>query len=366
MRSSHGQAPVARQWLASGLAGSEDGRGSRTVKLIETHFAWVLLCDRHAYKIKKPVSQGSMDYRTLAGRGRGCRAELRLNRRLAPDVYQAVVPVVQTRGGALALGRRGRVVEWLVKMRRLPASGMLDWRLSHGTVAAADLDRVMARLTSFFDTARPMPLADRAFVARLAARAKRTARELRRPEFRLGRQRIDRILRIQLDLIRRGVLAARGGQVIEGHGDLRPEHIYVGSAQRRACVIDCLEFDLDLRRVDPVEEMGFLMLECTRMGRPDVATQLLARYRRHGSDPVADSLVHLYASCSAMNRAQIAIWHLRDRTLSAPPSHWRGRARSYLADALAQAQLARREFRREHPAPRPSRHRHPPVARRPW
>src|ERR1039458_9311839 len=99
------------------------GRAGR-IEVIETHFAWVFLTPARAYKLKKPVRYRSMDYRTLARRERGCRNEIRLNRRLARSAYLGVVPVVLRKDGSLGLGRGERIVDWVVKMRRLAARRM--------------------------------------------------------------------------------------------------------------------------------------------------------------------------------------------------------------------------------------------------
>jgi len=117
----------------------------RAVEIIETHFAWVFLAGDRVYKFKKPLLQATMDYRTLARRGRACREELRLNRRLAPHVYLRVVPLLRASSGSLSLRPRqasgAMVVDWLVQMRRLRASRMLDRLISAGAVHGADLAR---------------------------------------------------------------------------------------------------------------------------------------------------------------------------------------------------------------------------------
>lgn len=105
--------------------------GTAGPTIIETHFAWVILGRRTVFKLKKPLRHGRMDYRSLAQRRRGCRAELVLNRRASPDVYQCVLPISVARSGELRLGRSARTVDWLVQMKRLPAQCMMDAILAH-------------------------------------------------------------------------------------------------------------------------------------------------------------------------------------------------------------------------------------------
>ena len=123
----------------------------RYVEAIETHFAWVFLAGRYAYKLKKPVRQAAMDYRRLAARERGCREELRLNRRFAPNAYLGVVPLT-VRNGSLVIGAGGPVVDWLVKMRRLSPEGMLDHTLRHRALSRTELDRLCSRLVHALGT----------------------------------------------------------------------------------------------------------------------------------------------------------------------------------------------------------------------
>ena len=96
------------------------GGCTRRVETIETHMSWVFLTDAHAYKLKKPVHQDLFDFRSLAARRHYCEEELRLNRRLAPDVYLGIAVLSIDRLGRLHLGQHGTVVDWLVRMRRLP------------------------------------------------------------------------------------------------------------------------------------------------------------------------------------------------------------------------------------------------------
>ena len=109
-----------------------------SVETIETHFAWVFLLGERAYKLKKPVNVPGMDLSTLDARRLSCAEELRLNRRLAPDVYLDVVPLVRAADATLRVGGEGAIVDWLVRMRRLPAALMLDRAIAAGTASAGE------------------------------------------------------------------------------------------------------------------------------------------------------------------------------------------------------------------------------------
>lgn len=308
-----------------------------SVQTIETHFAWLFLAGERVYKLKKPLRQGSMDYRTVALRERACRAELELNRRLAPQVYRRLVALGRARDGHLTL-RAGapQVVDWLVQMRRLPAARMLDRAIAERSVSAQDLDRVVARLAVFFQQAEPLPMSDRTYRALTRREIRHSARELRAPDLALRAGRVNRVTQLQLAWLARhgALLRGRAATLRNGHGDLRPEHVFLGSPRYRVCVIDCLEFNSQLRRLDPAEEVAFLVLECARLGAARLGRELLSRYARVMNDPVPPALMAFYMSRRAVVRAQIAAWHVRDPQFFDQARQWRTRAYSYLDDAL--------------------------------
>lgn len=313
--------------------------GSRRVTVIETHFAWVFLTRRHAWKLKKPLRHWPLDYRILASRRRGCRAELELNRRLAPGVYLDVVPLTVDRDGALGLGVPGRIVDWLVKMRRLPAARMLDRALVHGRVDDADLEAVARLLVDFYARARRVGGGPQAYLRRLRGRVAANRRALCALDLGLDATRVREITGAQLALLAAAsrLLGARAGCLVDGHGDLRPEHVFIG---RPACVIDCLEFSAGLRSFDPLEELAFLAVECERLGAPRVARSLLVHYRRLSGDDAPEALVELYMSQRAVTRAKISAWHLRDPRV-VDDRRWRECAHRYLAQAARHLRLAR-------------------------
>jgi aminoglycoside phosphotransferase family enzyme len=143
------------------------------------------------------------------------------------------------------------------------------------------------------------------------------------------------VRRLEAFLVRRRSLLrqrVRERRIVDGHGDLRPEHVYTPGVPR---IIDCLEFRPDLRQLDPVSELAHLALECRRLGRRSIGPTLLRRYRERTGDRPPPELVHLYGALNAVIRARIAIEHLAD-----PGSRTReeliGRADGYIAIAAAE------------------------------
>lgn len=306
------------------------GAGTRRVETVETHMSWVFLTDTHAYKRKKPVRQDLFDFRSLPARRHYCEEELRLNRRLAADVYLGIEALSLDRYGQLHLGEHGAVVDWLVKMRRLPRERMLDYALLHGGAGAADLRRVAARLAAFYRGCTPVMLDPAAYRAALRRNIGLTLRELSRRAWGLPAERVAALCQAQLAVLehRRGWFERRalGGKIVEGHGDLRPEHVFLGPPPR---IIDCLEFSRVLRLADPADELGFLALECERLGAPAAGALLLDAWSAISGDVPGAALVHFYQSYRAGTRARIAIRHLAEEQFRDSPE-WPRRALHYL------------------------------------
>lgn len=303
----------------------------RAVEIVETHLSWVFLTDRHAYKLKKPVRYDhSPDFSTPELRRRDCDEEVRLNRRLARDVYLGVVALTLEPIQGLGVGGAGEPIDWLVWMRRLPADRMLDELIRRGTIEEPDVRAVALQLAKFYAKARPNDIAAPAYRRRLEEGVRSDCRELCCPEFGLPGDRVKTVADGQLAFLeRRAELfdqRVREGRIVEGHGDLRPEHICLAS---EPAIIDCLEFSRDLRIVDPADELAFLALECERLGNPAVGRWFLDTYSKVTGDEPSKALLRFHRTYRALRRAKIAAWHLRDPSVR-DHGRWRERARRYL------------------------------------
>jgi aminoglycoside phosphotransferase family enzyme len=300
------------------------------VEIVETHFSWVFLTDTRAYKLKKPVRGEGFDFRSIAARRRNAVTETRLNRRLAPDVYLGVVPMTLGRDGELALGGTGPVVDWLIKMVRLDAGRTLEQYLKRRDLNRIAIAVLARRLAAFYAGARRVRLAPALFATRVKrelAACHRAFRSAGKPHL-LHAMNLSRRCLISF-LNRHGALfheRLRRGRFVDGHGDLRPEHIYLNGTPR---IIDCLEFRGDLRIVDPVGEIAYLAVECRRLGDRRVERELLRCYRQRTGDAPPPELFRFYATLNALIRARIAVQHLSEPG-ARPPAEWLGRAAEYL------------------------------------
>ncbi len=315
-----------------------------TVIVRETHMSWVFLAGERVYKLKKPVCFPYLDFSTMDRREQACRAELHLNRRLAPDVYLDVPPLVWT-GCGLAINARGTPIDWLVCMRRLDERHMLDRLISDHLLQPKDVDHLADVLARFYRTSPPVLCGPDVYISGLRRTMAYNKRVLLDPRFNLPSGLVRRIDRCQHVFLNRygSAIAARVRQrrIVEGHGDLRPEHICFDNRLR---IIDCLEFNARLRFVDPFDEIAYLALECERLGAGWAGRALRRRMVHKLRDGPTDALFEFYTCYRAMLRTRLAIAHLYEEH-PRTPEKWPRLAIDYLQLALRSARRLERSFK---------------------
>jgi aminoglycoside phosphotransferase family enzyme len=300
------------------------------------------------YKLKKPVRFPFLDFTTLKAREFFCREEVRLNRRLAPGVYLGLA-ALQWHDGAfslvpearLQLPAHGKTVDWLVCMLRLPESQMLHQLIKQGRVAPAEIDALVAVLGAFYRAAPAVALIPSSYLARFQSGQAANREVLLRPQFgrpdaALALDRLDAALMQHAGLLQG---RATAGRVLDGHGDLRPEHVCL---QAPPVVIDCLEFNPQLRQTDPFDELAYLSLECGLLGAPWIGPRLVSGCAAELGDSPAPALLQLYTAYRALVRARLCMAHLLD-TQPRTPEKWPPLASRYIACALAAMHVLTRQ-----------------------
>ena len=279
------------------------------VEIRETHISVVFLVGDRAYKLKKPLLLPFVDYSTPARRRHMCEEELRLNRRLAPDVYLGVSSVVIDKSGSATLKAPDDplAVDYIVVMRRFDERRALAALITHEGVGRQTLESVGARLAEFHARADAIGAED-ATAALHAALAENTDTLMAlapNPDF---ARRVAGLERFGLAFFatRREELEARArnGRVRDGHGDLRAEHVLL---EHGVEVVDCVEFDPALRIVDVACDIAFLTMDLERLGAPAAAEAVLAGYRAVGGDAGDDALVAFFSAYRALVRAKVAL-----------------------------------------------------------
>ncbi len=277
-----------------------------TVEVIHTHGSVVFLVGEHVYKFKRPVDLGFLDYSSFERRVAMCEAEVELNRRLAPAVYHGVVMLRDGPQGPW-LGDTGAPLEPAVHMRRLPDDVTMAHRVATDTLTRGDIVRVAEVLRRFHATARRGPdvraWAEPEPVERNAADNFAALRE--RPEL-CPPALLERLAIVDAERWHalRDCVARRAPLACEGHGDLRLEHVYLMPPDGEPWVVDCVEFDLRLRAVDPVCDLAFLAMDLQCHGAWWAAEQLW-QASLDDDDRDARALVPSYVAYRSLVRAKV-------------------------------------------------------------
>ena len=291
-----------------------------SISILETHISFIVLTGTFAYKIKKPVDFGFLDFTTLEKRRFFCQEELRLNARLAPQIYLDVVPIGGT-GEAPRVGEGAQAIEYAVKMLEFPQEALADRTLARGELTARHMDLLAARVAEFHTRAQCSRESDGygSPQAILACVAQNFSQIRAVPEHAAHRQILDDIETwTQQEYKRlRPVFAERKreGRVRECHGDLHLGNIVFLDGEPWA--FDCLELSPDLRWIDVMNEVAFLVMDLRVANRPDLARRFLNTYLEFCGDYGGLRVLRYYLAYRAMVRGKIGL--IRARQLD--PGH---------------------------------------------
>ena len=270
--------------------------------LVETHISWVVLAGDYAYKIKKPVRLPFLDYSTLDARKRFCEEEVRLNRRLAPELYEGVSRIVTTAGG-LAMDQAGDLADYAVRMRRFGSDQRLDRRLADNTLSASDIDACARRIAAMHEDA-PRAGPDGPYGT---------------PEVVLG------VVRDCIDALGDGAVAVRearrwledrepdltgcfaarlaGGWVRECHGDLHLANL--ACVDEKIVPFDAIEFDPALRWIDIQADAAFLLMDLWSREHPGLAWRFYDTWLARTGDYDGVAMLRYYLIYRHLVRAKV-------------------------------------------------------------
>jgi uncharacterized protein len=292
--------------LLAALAAPTMYRGRPPVAVHETHASWVFVAGEHAYKIKKPLALGFLDYSTLSRRRAACREELRVNQALAPDIYLGVLAIVRTVDGfGFANEETAGAIEYAVQMRRFEERDTIQGAIVGRTLTPNDLHAVAERLASFH----------RAAIAVEGGGARQLIASWLVNIEELGEVRdlaAGWDLATAVEFGKRFVQAhsaeieqrVKNGHVRDCHGDLRCEHVLLKPTVR---VVDRIEFDPAVRHTDVAADLAFLTMDLEAHAQVWAARELVEAYARAGGNPGSDALRSFYAAERALVRAKVTL-----------------------------------------------------------
>jgi aminoglycoside phosphotransferase family enzyme/predicted kinase len=279
----------------------------------QTHISVVFLVGPFAYKIKKSVDLGFLDFRTLENRHHFCEQEVRLNRRLAPTVYLGVVPVTSA-GAMVRMEGDGEIVEWAVKMARLPDEATLKALIQRNAVGFELIESLARKIAQFHAGAETN--AHIASFGRFEVVAENARENFRQALPRVGRTVHSAVFSRLRDLTETHLLRLRPlieKRVAQGvprdtHGDLRLDHVYFFPERQPPedlVIIDCIEFNERFRYADPVTDMAFLVMDLLFHGRCDLAEAFTRAYFREAGEEEGQELLPFCTAYRSIVRAKV-------------------------------------------------------------
>ena len=294
--------------------------GPASVELVQTHLSLVFLAGDRVYKVKKPLDLGFVDYTTLERRRRFCDDEVRLNHRLAPGVYQGVVPITRDPDGRLRVDGDGETLEVAVEMLRLPRERMLDRLLAAGEIDNEQMNALAEMLALFHAEARTGEGVDEygtpeavafnvrenfeqteAFAAEPGSAGAAGVGTITPTLHTFLRVAAERFLTSEHELLQRRL---RGKRIRDGHGDLHAGNVCMTDEGIR--IYDRIEFAPRFRCGDVACDLAFLAMDLDLRGYRGFAHYLVRRYRKSSRDPELDELMTFYKSYRAIVRAKVA------------------------------------------------------------
>ncbi|MGQ9645432.1 MAG: phosphotransferase [Thermodesulfobacteriota bacterium] len=287
---------------------------STEVEFIETHISLVFLTKAYAYKVKKPVDFGFLDFTSLDKRKYFCEQEVKLNRRLSSDMYLGVVAITLDRD-RVSFNGNGRVEEYAVQMKRIPEEWLLDKLLAKGQVDRAMIGALSERLARFYASAETN---ERIKSFAKPERVRQDTDEnfdqtrkyvggvISRAVYEEIQKRTNKFFRTREALFHRRIASER---IRDCHGDLRLEHIFWG---KEILIFDCIEFNDRFRYTDVAADIGFLAMDLDYHGREDLSEHLVRRYIETSGDPEVLEMLDFYKCYRAYVRGKVESFRLDD------------------------------------------------------
>ncbi len=289
----------------------------KSVEVFETHMSYVFVAGEFSFKIKKPNSFPFLHLESLKDRFENIHQEYSLNKSLAPGFYLKVIPLLETNDEELVLEEEkpnAKIVEWVLKMKTYPREICLDQLIKKNKIPEQRLIKAFDKLFHFYHDSRGVDVNADFFMEFFY----QTISDVKVFIHQFGNQEkfqlMTKILRHQEEFLLYNSYEIRDRVdhklIVEGHGDLRPEHICL---MEDPILVDCLEFNQRLRTLDPLDEIACLDLECELLGNHHIGKMMLHHYQQSTHDQFDMDLYYFYKIQRALIRAKLCLGHTQDQ-----------------------------------------------------
>ncbi len=291
----------------------------RHIRWVETHISLVFLTGTYVYKIKKPVNFGFLDFTSLERRKFFCEEEVRLNRRLARDLYLGVFSITADRG-KVSFNGKGKIIEYAVKMRQISEEFLMNRLVDENRVTPKMVEAISEKLVHFYSSAetsdyiesfakpdRVRQDTDENFVQTEKYRGVTIPKEV----YDHIKGRTDQFLKEKEKLFYRRIASHR---IRDCHGDLRLEHIFWGD---EISIIDCIEFNERFRYTDVAADLAFLSMDIDYHGKPEFNEPLIQTYIQKSGDEDLLKVLDFYKCYRAYVRGKVDSFQLDDPNIPA-------------------------------------------------
>lgn len=334
---------MEQRFLISLLKPSAYPELTNSVALIQTHVSFLFMTDTYVYKIKKAVDFGFLNFMTLDRRFFYCKEEVRLNRRLCPDMYLGVVEVRDSPAGATFCGQ-GEIIDYAVKMKRLPAERMLDRMLAAGRVTTDDIRRI-ARIVGGFhlnaergediDTYGRIESIQHNWEENFLQLAESIDINLPTHDLRLIRDWGNAFIKANEEIF---AWRVKGGFIRDCDGDIHLENICLTD---RIYIFDCIEFNSRFRYSDTAADIAFFLMDMDFHRQNSMGETFLDEYITATGDREITSVLDFYKIYRAVVRGKVEILKLHDPHISENEKNV-AREKSYRYFRLAKGYIVRR------------------------
>ncbi len=287
------------------------------IDLIQTHISFVFLADDYAYKVKKAVNFGFLDFSTLDKRHVYCQKELELNRRLCPEIYLEVVPI--NKSGTIKIKGSGETVEYALKMKRLPQERIMTLLLKQGKVDRTAIDEIAKIVADFHTKAALSPETNQFGSLKIvktnwdenfSQTTKYIDQTIQKIQYRFIQDKINQFIKNNEPLFESRIV---DGRIRDCHGDLHSGNIFIAD---KICIFDAIEFNDRFRYSDVASDVAFLAMDLDFQKRTDLACRFIDRYIAFSKDENLRQMLPFYKCYRAYVRGKVISFRLDDPNIT--------------------------------------------------